>query len=233
MKRFNYPKYKLLNNIAINEQIYTYIKDLIINNIAIPGTALSENEIAAHFNVSRQPVRDAITRLKRDDLIEIIPQRGTFVKKISVPDLHGICFSRCSIECNAVYESLRIKNKDFLKIVNKLKENIYEQNKLTGENMYIRFLQLDDEFHKLICSFSGTDFAWNMIQNVKANMDRIRFFSLQHISNPANLIKDHENILKHIEDKDFFQSTALLRNHIYEITFTYTKIKEENSEWFY
>lgn len=234
MEKFKLPDHKLLKNKPISNQIYMYIRELIINNKATPGTALSENDLASHFNVSRQPVREALTRLSHDELIEIIPQRGTFVSKISVPDLHGICFARSSIECNAIYESLRLDHAEFSKIVKKLQNNLIKQKELLHDNMmYIHFLKLDDEFHKLICSFSGNDFAWNMLQNVRANLDRIRFFSLKHISNPEDLISIHEELLQYIENKEYFAACALLKSHVYEITHTYKRILEENREWFY
>ena len=234
MKKFTLPDLILNTNVgeSASSQIYSFLRERIIDNTAFPGTQLSENELAAHFHVSRQPVREALTRLRQDGLIEIIPQKGSFVKKISLPNLIGVCFVRSAIECNALYESLRLEDASFKEIVFKLAENLNQQKALGEHSTSLEFLHLDDEFHRLICSFSGSNLAWEMLQGVKANMDRIRFFTLENVSKPAHLIQGHEKIYESVASRDYFMACGLLRSHLYEITHTYKQVMEENKEWF-
>src|SRR5690606_8650263 len=63
-----------------------------------PGAALSENEIAGRFGVSRQPVREAFIKLAEAGLVEIRPSRGTYVMKISVREVANARLVREAIE---------------------------------------------------------------------------------------------------------------------------------------
>ncbi|WP_270804133.1 GntR family transcriptional regulator, partial [Aeromonas sp. Y307-3] len=71
-------------NLPVNQQIYRYLRKDIVECTIPPGTLLSEKEISTRFNVSRQPVREAFIKLAENGLVQILPQRGTFVQKISV-----------------------------------------------------------------------------------------------------------------------------------------------------
>lgn len=223
---------KLNDSLPAATQIYEFLRERIIDNSAPPGTALSENELAAMFEVSRQPVREALTKLELDHLIEIKPQRGSFVKKISVPNLLGICFVRSSIECNAIYAGLKAPDADFKAVIARLHANLEAQKALKGDNARLDFLKLDNEFHSIICSFSGNSLPWDILQSIKGNMDRVRFFTLEKVSSPEVLIKAHEHILQCIEHKDYYLASGLLNKHLYEISETYTQVMADHSEWF-
>ena len=69
---------------AVGPQIHRIIRERIVCTDLLPGVRLSEAELAKHFNVSRQPVREAFIKLADEGLLEVRPQRGTYVRKISV-----------------------------------------------------------------------------------------------------------------------------------------------------
>src|SRR6185369_13463569 len=66
------------------EQVYRGLREAIITCRLEPNEAISENRLCGLFGVSRSPVRTAITRLAEDGLIDIFPQRGTFVAPIKL-----------------------------------------------------------------------------------------------------------------------------------------------------
>ncbi len=64
------------------DKIHTSVKQRILSGDLAPGAALSENELAAEHGVSRTPAREAIRRLALEGYLEVIPKRGTFVRKL-------------------------------------------------------------------------------------------------------------------------------------------------------
>ncbi len=236
------PKLIFKQDQTIVAQLYDFLRELITQGRILPDTPLTENDLATHFAISRQPVRQALLRLSHDGLIDVIPQRGSFVTKISVSNLIGICFIRCAIECNAVYEGFKLDDKTFKSVSGKLKRILKNQTDLVANLKHKtdlseaekgRFLKLDDKFHCTICSFSGTDLAWQTIQSSKANMDRIRYLSIGRHSNPQALLGEHQALFEAIEQKNFDAASFILRDHLYEITKTYQPIMQSNAEWFY
>ena len=61
------------------EQVHVILRKEIIDMLLQPGEAISEKELCGRFEISRTPVREACLRLSFENLVEIFPQRGTFV----------------------------------------------------------------------------------------------------------------------------------------------------------
>ena len=66
-----------------SDQIYEFLRRGIVRLEMAPGSAISEKDICARFDVSRTPVREALQRLAEEDLVEIFPHSGTWVSRIS------------------------------------------------------------------------------------------------------------------------------------------------------
>jgi len=66
-----------------SRQVYRALRDAIIATEFEPGQRISENELAERLAVSRTPVREALIRLRDERFVQIVPQLGTFVTRIS------------------------------------------------------------------------------------------------------------------------------------------------------
>ena len=63
-----------------------------------PGSIVSENEISAALNLSRTPIREALIELSRSKLVEILPQKGSYVTRIDLDLAEESRFLRCVVE---------------------------------------------------------------------------------------------------------------------------------------
>src|SRR3954462_6634181 len=91
-------------SVPVGPQLLRVLRNMIIHNDWAPGARLSEAEVAKAFGVSRQPVREAFIKLAEEGLLEIRPQRGTFVRKISKTAVMDARFVREAIEANITRE---------------------------------------------------------------------------------------------------------------------------------
>ena len=96
----------------VNQQIYRILRRDIVHCLIPPGTPLSEKEVSVRFDVSRQPVREAFIKLAENGLIQIRPQRGSYVNKISLSQVRNGCFVRQAIEIirENAYQKLSVKD---------------------------------------------------------------------------------------------------------------------------
>ena len=226
------PKLRFSSKRSISGQIYDFLRKQITETKLKPGTAFSENELSAHFNVSRQPVREALMRLNHEGLLIVMPQRGSIVSKISVSGLKQICFIRTSLECGSVLKAKDLDDKTFNKILSQFAKNLEKQRECLNEENTAIFLNLDDDFHELICSLSLCPMTWEVLRSVKGHMDRIRYLSMGNESPIAQLISEHEEIFEALKSKNFDHVVELLKYHLYEIMQTHISIRAKNSEWF-
>jgi DNA-binding GntR family transcriptional regulator len=84
---------------SIADQVFRTLRSSIVTMRLTPATALSEQDIASRLKVSRQPVREAFIKLSEIGLVRVLPQRGTFVVKISAKAVTDARFVREAVEC--------------------------------------------------------------------------------------------------------------------------------------
>ncbi|GAA3905429.1 DNA-binding transcriptional regulator rspR [Gibbsiella dentisursi] len=221
--------YNLTNNVPVNQQIYQFLRKDIVECTIPPGTLLSEKEISTRFNVSRQPVREAFIKLAEAGLVQILPQRGTFVMKISAKRVADGRFIRQAVECAIVRRAATSITPQQLM---QLEHNLHRQT-LAAQNHQIReFLALDDAFHQSLTQIANCPLAWETIETIKATMDRVRFLSLSEVSPPESLILQHHRIFDALKAHDPDNAERAIHAHLQEMIYSITPISQQNNTWF-
>ncbi|MBW7983715.1 GntR family transcriptional regulator [Enterobacillus tribolii] len=223
------PSYELSGTLPVNQQVYRLLRKEIVECTIPPGTLLSEKEISSRFSVSRQPVREAFIKLAENGLVQILPQRGTFVRKISAKRVADGRFIRCAIECSIVRRAaLLVTPAQLLE----LEHNLNRQTLASKNNQTSEFLALDDQFHQMLTGIADCPLAWETIENIKATMDRVRFLTLSEVSPPDSLIAQHYRIFDALTRRDPGAAEAAINAHLQEMIYTITPIERQNQDWF-
>jgi len=176
-----------------------------------PGQTLSENEVAARLGVSRTPVREAIIRLESEGLLNVRPQVGTVVAPIDVDQVADGQFLREAIECRtARLAAGRVRLAD----ARALKSLLREQARAVARNDQAGFLVLDDRMHQLIVTMAGHPNVWRAVEDVKAQLDRVRVLSLEDPSWLASIHAQHEAIVHHVLSGDGDAAASAMETHL-------------------
>lgn len=212
--------------LAVGPQLYAILRERIIRNEFAPGARLSESEIAALFAVSRQPVREAFIKLAEEGLIEVRPQRGSFVRKISTEAVMDARFVREAIEADIV--KLLAADPDKA-LVRDLRRQLTEQKGAAKDP--VQFIQLDERFHRTLAEGAGKIHAWDVVEGVKAQMDRVRHLSVQRFP-MLDLIEQHRAVVDAVADGDIPGAEAAMRGHLRTILTDLPEIERENPDFF-
>lgn len=192
-----------------------------------PGTRLSETEVARAAGVSRQPVRDAFFRLSQLGFLTIRPQRSTEVSVVSEQAVQQARFIRTALEA----ETIRLAAERFgAPEIATLEAVLANQAEAIAAGDREWFHALDDEFHRRICALCGHEYAWALIREQKAHMDRVRFMSLSFGAQAA--LDDHRVILDAVRARDVPGSVAAMRTHLSRIEEHLPRIRAEHGELF-
>lgn len=205
--------FRHIESVSISTQLYRHLRGAVIRGELHPGQALSESEIAGQYSTSRQPVREAFIKLAEERLVVILPQRGTFVVKISVKDVLDARFVREAIEVAVAQEAATSAPPTAIREL----RHLIEQQKAVAHGHNEEFLALDEEFHRTLALSVGRAHAWRVIENIKAQMDRIRYLSLDDATPIPLLIEQHSRIVDGIEAGDPTAAAAAARTHLREI----------------
>ncbi len=201
-------------------RIYNEMKRKILNCEYLPGYMLKEETLSIEYNVSRTPIREAVSRLAQEELVIIKPKKGIIVAPITIEDINQTYEVRLLFECYAVsqYGPSIDKNKllECLSELNELKESDFE-----SDEVYI----LDDKVHKTIMDAIDNQYILNTYKSLHSKNTRYRFFSG---SNNKNRLKEsteeHLEIVKACIEEDWTRASEALRNHIFaakKVTFDF------------
>jgi len=193
--------------------IHAQIRQDIVTLRLRPGERLSENELALRFGTSRAPVREALIRLVEEGLIEVLPQRGSFVNRISLAGMQRARFVREALEVAIVRRAAErgLSPHAYEKAVAILAEQ--EQAQDDPE----RFTVADDAFHRTLAEDIGISQVWTILEREKSQFDRIRFLSLPVVTPVTSLIAQHKDILAATRRRDPEEAEAAMRMHLSEI----------------
>jgi DNA-binding GntR family transcriptional regulator len=190
---------KIDRRLPTTPQVFDVLRQAIVSLKIGIGQPLSENEVAVQLGVSRTPVREAFIKLAGTGLIEVLPQRGTFVVKISPRAVRDAQFVREALEVGVVRQACLHPVPD---LAERLWELIAFQKSAAEDEDFDRFLIHDEAFHKTMANAVDRERAWRVIESEKGQMDRVRYLSLPKASPMFHLIGQHEAITVAIEERN-------------------------------
>ncbi|HEO8418050.1 TPA: GntR family transcriptional regulator [Yersinia enterocolitica] len=200
-----------------NNRDYSYrvIKEAIMSLRLKPGQSFSEIEIAQILQISRTPIREVITKLREEHLVEVIPQVGTYISKIKPILIEEAIFARIILEKEILKQSCISFPKNVLV---ELKKNITHQELLLDqEGMEQEFHKLDKQFHFLIFQGNNKENVWNSIIRLSTHYNRMRLLAEMNLSF-SDAILQHKTIVQTIESKNVDYVETIIREHIIEPT---------------
>ena len=206
--------------------IYETIRRDIVRMRLRPGERLSENELGLRFGTSRTPVREAIVRLVDDGLIEVWPQRGTFVSRISLRAIKRARFVRNALELGIIREAAE---HGLPEVALKEAERAIAEQQEAGNDPN-RFTDADDKFHRTFANAIGYGDIWSIVESQKAEFDRIRFLSLPEVTPVDLLIRQHRAILKAVVARDAETAEKILRAHLSIVVETTVALMRTNPD---
>jgi DNA-binding GntR family transcriptional regulator len=217
------------NSGPASRAVYASVRDAIVSTELEPGRQISENELAASLGVSRTPVREALARLRDDRLVEIVPQLGTFVSRISVAGVDDAQFLREALECSAVrLAAERADRGDILDLQGLLARQ--EDARDTGDAS--AFFALDDELHSTLCELSGRPIAWSIVERANGHLNRVRRLSLGHPDYLAEMVAEHQVVVDAVGRNEPDAAEEALRHHLRMVLSDLPMIRSEHPDYF-
>lgn len=219
-------KNKINQLMPIGAQAYECIRESIVKLKYAPGQALSEQLVSSDLGISRTPVREVFIQLKKDGLVDIYSQRGTYVSYINIRRITEAFFTRTAIETAIIRELAEVIDQNGLEL---LDEIIIKQ-----EESHIReeFFEYDTLLHKSFYNLTDHQVVWSWMNNLTVDADRCRYLDLANGYRIDELIVQHRQIVGLIKGKKVDLAVEMLEEHLNEIHETINKLKRKYPEYF-
>ena len=192
------------------DAVYRQVKGDIFEFRLLPGTGISENEIAARSRVSRTPVREALLRLEREGFVEISPKTGWSVKPLDFERFEHLYDLRVILELAAV---AKLCAGDHGATLEELK-NVWLVPAKQRSSDRIEVAQLDEAFHATLVRAAGNPELARMHGDIT---ERIRILRRLDFTQPERIertYQEHAAILRAVLARNSQQAGMLLRSHI-------------------
>lgn len=211
------------------DELFELLRSDIEKLVLVPGTKLSEANVARQYSVSRQPVREALIRLDHLKLVEIQPQKATIVRRISRSAIKTARFTRLAVE-------LEIARRACGRYQGELDEQFHQNLSLQGASLekgsLAGFNTLDKNFHGLLCSAADCLLAMDIILQCKAQVDRLCLLSLTNVDAARQILSDHHAILKSLQEKDVVTLCELTERHQHRLDSTIDHVQLNHQDYF-
>lgn len=197
--------------IGLTQWVYIRIKAGILNLDFAPGSQLQVDELSGELEVSRTPVREALLRLQKDGLVDVVPRVGFFVTKFATRDLEELYELREILESRAVYDAVQsmteVESKKITEIYAATQKAV-EKEDATG------FLDAEIAFHNFLTETSHNKRLVAMVESMRDLTYRWRILSLNSKEDMRASLKEHKKIAEAVQNRDAVVASTLMGEHI-------------------
>ncbi|MFG1396687.1 GntR family transcriptional regulator [Roseixanthobacter pseudopolyaromaticivorans] len=220
---------KSMRAIPASARIHRALREQIVGMEIAPGALLQEKQIALACGVSRTPVREALLKLADERLVDIFPQYGTFVARISIPAIHDAMVIREALERAAVRAAAACATAEDIATLRGL---LVEQRALHEAGRLPAFHAADETFHQTISEVAGHPNLWRVIRQEKAHVDRCRILTLPQPGRRAGVVADHAAIVDAIASGNPDAAEQALLHHLGKVLPSVAALVEAHPTYF-
>lgn len=197
---------------SLREQVYNLLRKDIITGVYKPGEALREEVLAERYETSRTPVREAASRLERDQLLRFVPNKGYFVRHITVTELNELYEYRSIIECAAA--ELAARKEPDAELLAQLKELSEVRYRPEDRRSYIRFIEADTAFHVGIARMARNELLVRASTDLRCSIERLLYAGLELGNYATGLTQEHREIYDAIRARDETRAREVMMRHV-------------------
>jgi DNA-binding GntR family transcriptional regulator len=199
----------MVRSTVLREQVYELIKHDIITCKLSPGEPLSENQFLDRFKVSKTPIREALTSLVQDGLVEYTPNRGFMVTTISVTDIQEIFDTRIFIETELFRLAIqRISDAEI--------DGLEKKSRIRADSKSPRyaeiFLESNRNFHIALAAAGGNSRLLWYYEILMNEAQRLFYMDISHHHNGFRWGHGHEGIIEALRNRDVETGLAVIRS---------------------
>jgi len=194
---------------ALQEKVYRRLKERIINCEMLPGAVISEDLLAGDFGTSRTPIREALLRLQRENLVVIFPRQGTFVSQISLKDIYEVYQIRQIIEPRVARLVCRSLDPEVL-------EKFRSSFKDVGDDdgSFLEWCKVDREFHNYILERSNNRHLVQLYGTIMDQSQRMRVLAGRLPMRMAETNREHLELVDALLSKNEERIEKVMTAHI-------------------
>ncbi len=193
------------------DAVYGELKEAILTGALEPGCLIDKSMICERLGVSRFPVSAAVSRLAYDRLVDVAPQHGSFVSRISINDVRERLFIRAALEGEIAAEAARRMSRSDK---DALAANLREAKFAVDADDRAIFYAADVAFHQSLTTRLGMARASEILDGLRVHLERARRLLMSPPGRIREVLHEHEAIVAAVERGDAQGAREAMRRHL-------------------
>lgn len=196
---------------SLHGKVYEKIREDILNGKYEQHTELKEAAIGAELGVSRTPVREALRQLELEGLVNMIPNRGAFVNRITEKDVQDIYLIRSMLEGQCARWATEYITEAQLE---DLEETLCLSEYHTKKNHIDKLYELDSLFHEQLYAASNSRILKHVLSDFHDYVKQVRRASIASDGRSVKSTEEHRVIFEAIKARDADRAEELAKEHV-------------------
>jgi len=203
----------IATNFTLKDRVYDRLRDAIVGMNIYDDAAdlrLDERSMADQLQVSRTPLREALTRLERDGFIEIRARKGVFVIRKTRDEILEMIIAWAALESMAARMATTVASDDDIRA---LRKHALRHSESSARADLSEYSEANISFHQMILEMSGCQLLGKMADGLFMHMHAVRRRALEENDRASRSIVDHMAIIEALESRDGDLAARLVREH--------------------
>jgi DNA-binding GntR family transcriptional regulator len=199
----------------VTEEIYTEIKNQIFSYSLPPGEKINIDQLARDLNVSNIPIREALSRLSSEGLVQIVPYKGVLVSEMSLNELDELYELRIELEGYAARKATLVIPEAEINWLNEEMQECFNYIE-NGEGNLQTVMQMNEHLHGMILKYAHNENLQRLNEHFLQRIERYLVHARQELNNETVKKEWHEHqaILTAIKERNHQSAEKFMRTHI-------------------
>jgi DNA-binding GntR family transcriptional regulator len=196
---------------SLVDAAYRVLRQRILDNVYPPGHQALEQALAEELGISRTPLREALIRLQKEGLVEVVPRHGVRVLPVSPEDMKQIYEILAALESLAA--ELAAKRKPSAAELAPLEQASRDMARALRADDLESWAEADERFHRHLVELSGNRLLVEAVLSFWDRAHRVRRFTLRFRPKPLHSTREHTALLERIRAGDAAGANEVNRAH--------------------
>lgn len=197
--------------LPLRDVVFQTLRQAILLGKLKPGERLMEIQLAKKLGVSRTPIREAIRKLELEGLVLTIPRKGAEVAEITEKSMRDVLEVRRNLEALAV--QLACERMQYRQI-EELKKAAADFREIINSGDVTKIAEADVAFHDIVYMATDNQRLILILNNLREQMYRFRVEHLKKKESYPQLMKEHEEIIEHLEHRRKEEAMQVVCQHV-------------------
>jgi len=211
---------------ALYMQVADRLREQIYQNELAPGDAIDEMALCERFGISRTPLREALKVLDSEGLIELIPRRGSFVRRMDIEELNELFPVMVVLEGLCAREAVENCATEDLQRLEKMHEKL---ESFAGQSDVDAYYEQNFVFHQAIQDLSGNKWLQRVIGDLRKVLRLARHMQLTIPGRLEQSLNEHRQIMQAFKEKNPDLADQNMQNHLKQQWFSLVDKSESNT----